>query len=134
MQITLEADYAIRIVYCLASNPGRMDAKTIAEKTQVTLRFSLKILRKLVASGIIKSYKGTQGGYEVARPLEEISMNDVIEAVSGPVVISRCVKKDYACPRQQEERCQCKFQKIFDEISVMVQDKLDAVRFSELVK
>ncbi len=134
MQITLEADYAIRIVYCLAQNAGRMDAKSISEETQVTLRFSLKILRKLVASGIVKSYKGTLGGYEVARPLEEISMNDVIEAVSGPVVISRCVKKDFVCPRQADSQCSCKFQKIFDEISVLVQDRLDAVRFSDLVK
>ncbi|MGN0674985.1 MAG: Rrf2 family transcriptional regulator, partial [Oscillospiraceae bacterium] len=55
MHITLEADYAIRIVHCLAKSKKRLDAKTIAEQTTVTLRFALKILRKLVASGIVKS-------------------------------------------------------------------------------
>ena len=64
MHITLEADYAIRIVQVLAQNQRRLDAKTISEMTGVTLRFSLKILRKLVAAGIIKSFKGTQGGYD----------------------------------------------------------------------
>ena len=49
MHITLESDYAVRIVYCLAQNGGRMEAAAIAEQTGVTLRFSLKILRKLVA-------------------------------------------------------------------------------------
>lgn len=49
MYITLEADYAVRIVDCLARNAIRMDAKTLAAHTGVTLRFSLKILRKLVA-------------------------------------------------------------------------------------
>lgn len=50
MHITLEADYAIRIVQVLAQNQRRLDAKTISEMTGVTLRFSLKILRKLVAA------------------------------------------------------------------------------------
>ena len=66
MHITLESDYAVRIVYCLAQNGGRMEAAAIAEQTGVTLRFSLKILRKLVAGGLVKSYKGAGGGYELA--------------------------------------------------------------------
>ena len=78
MYITLEADYAVRIVDCLARNAIRMDAKTLAAHTGVTLRFSLKILRKLVAEGIIRSYKGTQGGYELAIPAQEISLGRVI--------------------------------------------------------
>ena len=56
MYFTLETDYAIRIVDTLARSQKRLDAKTISEMTGVTLRFSLKILRKLVAAGIIKSF------------------------------------------------------------------------------
>ena len=52
MHITLEADYAVRIVNCLTRCKTRMDAKSLASATGVTLRFSLKILRKLVAQGI----------------------------------------------------------------------------------
>ena len=83
MHITLEADYAIRIVQVLAQNQRRLDAKTISEMTGVTLRFSLKILRKLVAAGIIKSFKGTQGGYEIGRELDQISLGEVIETIEG---------------------------------------------------
>ncbi|MDR2909296.1 MAG: Rrf2 family transcriptional regulator, partial [Oscillospiraceae bacterium] len=61
MRITLEADYAIRIIDTLARQGVRVEARTIAEKSQVTLRFSLKILRKLVAAGLVKSFKGAQG-------------------------------------------------------------------------
>jgi len=60
MHITLEADYAVRIVACLANHNTRLDAKTISDKTCVSLRFALKILRKLVSSKIVKSFKGTQ--------------------------------------------------------------------------
>ena len=92
MHITLEADYAVRIVNCLAKHKVRMDAKSLSGATGVTLRFSLKILRKLVAEGIVRSYKGTQGGYELARPAGEISLGEVIEVVEGPITISRCVE------------------------------------------
>ena len=54
MHMTLEADYAVRIVEFLAVNPGRADAKTISERTSVTLRFTLKILRTLVSDGIVR--------------------------------------------------------------------------------
>lgn len=83
MHITLEADYAVRIVHALAQSGKRLDAKTISEMTGVTLRFSLKILRKLVAAGIVKSFKGTQGGYEIGKPAEEISLGEVIETIEG---------------------------------------------------
>ena len=61
MHITQESDYAVRIVYCLAKCGTRRDARGISEEMCVTLRFSLKILGKLVSSGIVESYKGNRG-------------------------------------------------------------------------
>ena len=93
MHITLESDYAVRIIYCLAQNPLRMDAKKISDETGVTLRFSLKILRKLVSGGLVQSYKGTKGGYELAKPPKDISLADVIQTVEGKFALSRCVSE-----------------------------------------
>jgi Rrf2 family protein len=129
MHITLEADYAVRIVSCLAQSGRRMEAKLIAEKTGVTLRFSLKILRKLVAGGIARSYKGIHGGYELARPLDEISLGDVIGIVEGNMVLSRCLNEDYPC---NCDKATCHFHAIYDEISQMVQQRLNEVKFSDL--
>ena len=67
MHITLEADYAIRIMLALAANTGRMDAGSISQEAVVSLRFALKILRKLVNSGLVQSFKGVKGGYELAK-------------------------------------------------------------------
>lgn len=61
MVMTLEADYAVRIVEYLTKHPERRDAKTISEETQIPLRFSLKILRELVAEGLVCSFKGAKG-------------------------------------------------------------------------
>ena len=131
MHITLEADYAIRIVQVLAQNQRRLDAKTISEMTGVTLRFSLKILRKLVAAGIIKSFKGTQGGYEIGKELDQISLGEVIEVIEGRYTLNRCVTGEYTCARNGQ--C-CKFQRIFREISEDVREKLYSYKFSDFVQ
>ena len=134
MHITSESDYAVRIVHCLAQRNARMDAKSIAEETGVTLRFSLKILRKLVAGGVVISFKGTKGGYEMAKDPSEISIADVIETVEGKFALARCVTEDnYPCTRKAETCGICKFKAIYAEISISVQEKLDAVKFSDLL-
>lgn len=129
MHITLEADYAVRIVNCLAVHKIRMDAKTLSAATGVTLRFSLKILRKLVAEGVVRSYKGTQGGYELARPASEISLGEVVEIVEGPITISRCVAGDFHCTRGDE--AECRFNRVYAEVANSVRDKLYSVSFGE---
>ena len=131
MQITLESDYAVRIVGCLAEAGRRMDAKTISEQTCVTLRFALKILRKLVAGGIVRSFKGTQGGYELAKKPAEISMKDVIETVEGRYCLSKCLTDDYDCNRGMSGIC--RFQKVYGEISAEVEKKLDSYTFDMLI-
>ena len=129
MHITLESDYAVRIVSCLAQSGGRMDAKKISGETGVTLRFSLKILRKLVTGGLVRSYKGTKGGYELARPANEISLCDVIEVVEGPFALSRCVgEQNYSCNRDGGGPS-CRFRQVYAEISEEVRRRLDEVRF-----
>ena len=135
MHITLESDYAVRIIYCLARNPIRMDAKRISDETGVTLRFSLKILRKLVSGGLVQSYKGTKGGYELARPPREISLADVIETVEGKFALSRCVSEEaYKCSRGSGSCADCRFHQVYADISQMVQQRLEGVHFSDFLE
>ena len=134
MHITLESDYAVRIVYCLAQNGGRMEAAAIAEQTGVTQRYSLKILRKLVAGELVKSYKGAGGGYELAKDPKEISLYEVIEQVEGPYAISRCLNEDdYTCNRNRQACMVCKFSRIYADISEMVREKLEGIKFGNLL-
>jgi Rrf2 family protein len=129
MHITQETDYAVRIVYCLAACGKRRDARSISEEMCVTLRFSLKILGKLVASGIVDSYKGNRGGYELSRPPAEITLKDVLDAVEGPYQLSRCVGEG-ECSRGASG-C-CTFQRVFQDISRNVNAQLEAVNFAQL--
>lgn len=131
MHITLESDYAIRIVIFLLQYGKRADAKKIAENTQVTLRFSLKILRKLAAAGLVRSYKGAAGGYEAAKKPEEISLADIMEVIEGTYCLSRCLESHDNCAHEGEG-C-CKVRQAFGEISEMVRKKLSETTFDKLI-
>lgn len=143
MQLTLESDYAIRIIAVVAegwSDPQngentasvRMDAKSISDISGVPLRFSLKILRKLVAGGLVKSYKGTRGGYELAKAPNEISVLDVVEITEGKVHINRCISKDFICTRPNEGPC--KFKKCFDDISAEIRTSMQKITFDRFIE
>lgn len=130
MYITLEADYAVRITAELCRADGKLDAKTISERTCVTLRFSLKILRKLVAAGLVRSFKGTQGGYMICREPKDITLRMVIEAIEGTYCFSRCLQPNTDCSRGASGNCA--YQDAFCEITQMVTEKLDSYTFDVL--
>lgn len=126
MKISLEADYAVRIVQCLANENRRLGAKTVAQMTNVTERFTLKILHKLVNAEIVKSYKGVGGGYELSREPQDITLRQVIEVIEGPLVISRCSAESASC----RQDCVCYFHHIFDEAARELARRFDNVTFT----
>ena len=125
MFMTLEADYAVRIVEYLTKHPCRCDARTISEQMQIPQRFSLKILRELVAKGMVCSYKGAKGGYTLAKGPEEITLRQVIESVEGEYMLSRCQKEEYSCGRAH-----FRLHKIYEKISEDVRRELDSYTFA----
>ncbi len=100
MRLTLEIDYAFRIVRHLAQVEGEVvGAPIISEIEAVPVRFTLRILRKLTLAGITASKRGSQGGYYLNRPKEEITLYDIILAVDGPIVINKCLMDHGECSK-----------------------------------
>lgn len=132
MRITLESDYALRIVAVLAEEDRLLDANTIAEKTLVTPKFALKILRKLVFGNIVSSFKGAKGGYKLKMLPENITLKTVIELIDGPIVIARCLGGDEAC-NLNPDKSSCVFHHIFDSISIDLAKKLNKITIKDII-
>ncbi len=126
MHMTLEANYAVRIIEVLAKKQEKIDAKTIAEESEVPVRFALKILRKLVTDEMICSFKGVKGGYVLNKKPSEITLKDVIESVEGPFMISRCQGEGYC------SKANCKLHNIYAEITKEVREKLSQYTFEDI--
>lgn len=107
MRITQEVDYALRVILYL-SNLGvdkKIEAKYIAEHENIPIRFLLKLLRKLTAENIIKSYRGINGGYALNKEPKDISFYDVIVAIDGPIYVNKCLSDFNNCNLNRADIC-----------------------------
>ena len=129
MKITQEADYGLRVVLYL-SNLGydvRIDAPTIAEHEDLPLRFLLKLLRKLVEAGLIKSYRGVNGGYALNKYPEDITVKDVVEAIDGPVCVNRCLVDLGFCNGKAQGKCV--IHRALQGVKTSLEQQLDMINF-----
>ena len=132
MRITLESDYALRILSALAAHNEIVDAKTLSSETSVTLTFTLKILHKLVCCNLVKSYKGVKGGYALSTSPDKITLKRVIEEIDGPIAIVRCLESKEQCSLNQDKTA-CAYHHIFDSISLDVAKKLAAITILDVL-
>lgn len=132
MRITREADYAIRVMYSLAIAGGKLSARQISEQTNVTPRFALKILRKLIQNNMVQSYKGVNGGYVLKLPASEISLGQIIESIDGPIAINHCLKGEFDCG--QHKTGSCCFQRVFGSINNILRRELYAVSLDAFIE
>ena len=132
MRITLESDYALRIVSVLSEYNDVIDANTIAEKTSVSLRFALKILHKLVLGNIVSSYKGARGGYKLKVSPDKITLKNVIELIDGPIAIARCLESSETCSMNTDKTA-CIYHHIFDRIRLELAAKLQNITIADVL-
>jgi len=100
MQITRQADYALRtIIYLSRLEPDdKAPTSLIAEKQQIPSSFLAKIISQLSVAGLIHTSRGAHGGVSLAKTPEEISVLEVIEAIDGPVMLNECTTNPSICP------------------------------------
>ena len=92
MRLTHLADYAVVMMTAAArrEHGARLSATELSEETGVPLPTAQKLMQKLAAHGLLVGQRGAGGGYALARPVEEISLADIVEAVEGPIVLTMC--------------------------------------------
>jgi Rrf2 family protein len=99
MQITRQADYAVRAMLYLAELGPDQRASTsqIAEDKQIPPSFLAKIVSQLSVAGLLQTSRGARGGVTLARSADSISVLDVVEAIDGPILLNECVAEHGAC-------------------------------------
>lgn len=85
------AEYALRAMACLAMRPDQLvPTPTLAKQTKVPTSYLSKVLQLLAASGLIEGRRGVGGGYKLARPATEVTLLEIINAVSPVERIETC--------------------------------------------
>ncbi len=131
MQITRQADYAIRCVLYLSEFEDEIImVNAIARAKKIPRSFLAKILQKLAKAKIVKSFRGINGGYQLAKSPKEINLLDVIEAIDGPVAMNRCAIDKRMCSLSNE----CSVHPVWLEIRKEVEKRLKKENFARLIK
>ncbi len=99
-------EYAIRALTFLAAQaPGKLSgAREIAEAEGIPMPFLWKILQKLTARKLIRSFRGVRGGYELAKPPERITVEKILKEMGQAGPLERCIlgfprcREKTACP------------------------------------
>lgn len=95
MNVGRRVDYAVRALSYLAGQPPGMTISraVIEEKQDIPSYYLSKIMKDLVAGGLVNSHVGSKGGFSLARAPEKITIKEVYETVERPLVLMECLER-----------------------------------------
>ncbi|MBO8137554.1 MAG: Rrf2 family transcriptional regulator [Desulfotomaculum sp.] len=134
MRFNQATDYAFRTIFYLSrQEPNEIvEAKQIAEKENIPIRFLLKTVRLLTQAGIVNSYRGLKGGYALAKDPKDITLRDIVEAVEGPVLINKCLGDPKECSKDAASWCPVR--RALYRVQQAANKELGKYTFNDLIK
>ncbi len=131
MQITRQADYAVRAVLHLAraGNAERSATSTIAKEQNIPPSFLAKIISQLSISGLLHTSRGARGGVTLARDPKDITLLEVVEAIDGPIQLNECVGNTGACTFEDN----CPIKPVWCDAQDELVTRLKGTNFSQML-
>ena len=130
MQITRRADYGVRTMLDMASLEAGAVGLTheVAARQGIPLPFLAKIVPALTRAGLLRSQRGAGGGITLARPADQITLLEVVEAIDGPLALNMCVLWPEDCGRSGT----CPVHEIWCDARSLLADRLSRTTIAEL--
>lgn len=131
MLITRECDYGVRIIRALASG-DKMCVHQICEQEELTPAFVYKILKKLEKQEIVKSFRGSNGGYALKCSVKELTLLDIYLAVDPEFYMIECMNPQKPCIRNQSD-CGCAVHRELARVQQILLTELKAHSIAEII-
>ena len=97
LKLSKKVDYGLILLSNLSAQPDAASAREMAHRYHLPQSMVANILKSLAAAGVLRSTRGAQGGYELARPAEAVTLADIVEALEGRFNLVDCVAEDVGC-------------------------------------
>jgi Rrf2 family protein len=100
LRINRQTDYAIRVILALAKQPPgtRLTSTEIGKEMLIPAAFLARIVAQLAQANLVQTFAGREGGLQLARSADEITLRDVVELIEGPILLSECTQGKKDCP------------------------------------
>jgi FeS assembly SUF system regulator len=132
LRITKTTDYGIILLTELAQSPVHVfSAVDLAAEATIPAPMASKILKHLTREGILESRRGAHGGYVLARPPEQISVTQIIDALEGPIALTECIALG---PGECEQEPVCPTRTNWQRINVAVRTALDEITLADMCR
>lgn len=130
LRISKLTDYGTLILVHLAArkNGGVCPATDVAAGTRLALPTVRKILQTLARGGLVESTRGTDGGYRLARPAEQITAAEILDVLEGPVAITECSHELGQCELESD----CQVGGAWQKISAAIRAAMTDIRLADL--
>ena len=130
MRLTKMSRYGARVIFDIAYHSAGLpvQVKDIAKRQEIPQRFLEQIFHKLKKANIVKSVKGPNGGYMLARDSHEITVSDILKAVKEPMDLVYCVNNLNDCSRAP----QCVTRLVWKEASERIKQVFDSANIGDL--
>jgi len=131
LRITKQSDYGIVLMTRFAAaEAGKVHStRDLAKSANLPLPTASKILKALARAGLLASHRGVKGGYRLARNPAEISVEEIIRALEGPIAITECLD---SAQKDCDIEGTCPVRTNWERINDAVRDALTAIPLSEM--
>jgi Rrf2 family transcriptional regulator, cysteine metabolism repressor len=138
MKLSTRGDYATRALLELALVEGQaLSVHELAERTRISPKYLEQIMMRLRTANILRSHRGANGGYRLARSASDISIGEVVRLMDGPLAPSPCASESahvpcpaYRCPTETG----CVLRGLWADVRDAIADVLDRTTFGELAE
>ncbi len=132
MKLSTRGRYSTRLMMELAMHfgEGPVLLKDISKAQDISLKYLGQLIIPLKIAGLIKSTRGSHGGYFLSRLPEKINLSEVIKAVEGPIAFSECVDSPDICYRSKT----CAARDVWGEATRQFNDTLGSITLAEMLK
>lgn len=134
MKISTKGRYGLRAFIDLArySEEGPVSISSIAQRQNLSERYLEQLMAKLKKAGLVKSLRGSGGGYTLARDASEVSVGDVLRALEGNMELVACAAFHDAEPCDLQQTCVTKY--VWKKINMSILNTIDEIKIDTLVE
>ena len=131
MKFSTKSRYALRLMAELARYaPGTtVSLKEISERQNLSLKYLEQIVTPLARVGLVKSERGSQGGYRLTKPLDEYVIGDILRLTEGSLAPVACVEEEGSCEREVD----CVTVEVWKRLNQAISDVVDHITLADLV-
>ena len=131
LRISKMTDYAIMVMVELNASRGEvLSANALAERSHLELPTVSKVLKLLVKTGLVESYRGANGGYSIERDALDINVAEIIAAIEGPIAMTECSVEEGLCAQEAI----CGLRGNWQRISVAIAKAMESVSLAEMAQ